>query len=204
MMLEMAYAYVLGLLSILSPCTLIIVPMMTSDLNAKLGRVLKFLAGIIVTFVVLGILSALTGKLLTNFFGPYLYLFAGAITLLAGLDRLNIIVLRLPSLFAGIRTRNTFLMGLVYGGVALSCVGPLLASVLAYITAKASVFYGFSMMFLFSLGFITPFVLFGFLIADQEISKKLIRHSLLVRKMGGLLLLLVSAYLWFIALRGVL
>ncbi len=204
MIAEIIYAYTLGLLSILSPCTFIIVPVMVSDLNAKLSKVIAFLGGITVTFAVLGVLSALTGKLLTNFMGPYLYLFAGLVTLLAGLNMLRIIDLHLPQLFTKVKTKNNFLMGLLYGGVALSCVGPLIASVLVYITAKASVLYGFLMMVVFSLGFITPFVLCGLIITDKNICGKITKYSFVIRKIGGVLLLLVSAYLFFVAFKGVL
>lgn len=202
-MIEFIYAYVLGLLSIMSPCTFIIIPIMTSDLNAKLRKIFCFLGGITVTFGVLGILSAVTGRLLTNFIGPYLYLFAGIVTLTAGLNMLNIIDLHLPVPLTNVKTKNNFLMGIIYGGVALSCIGPLIASVLVYITAKASVLYGFTMMYLFSLGFITPFILFGFLITDSNISRKLMRYSSIIRKFGGALLLFVSAYLLFVAFRGI-
>lgn len=204
MIAEIIYAYILGLLSILSPCTFIIVPVMVSDLNAKLSKVIAFLGGITITFGVLGVLSALTGKLLTNFMGPYLYIFAGLITLFAGLNMLNIIDLHLPQLFTKVRTKNNFLMGLLYGGVALSCVGPLMASVLVYITAKASVLYGFLMMGVFSIGFITPFVLFGLVITDKKVFEKITKYSLTIRKIGGVLLLLVSAYLLFVAFKGIL
>lgn len=203
MIAEMIYAYLLGLLSILSPCTFIIVPVMTSDLNTRLRKVLSFLGGITVTFGILGILSALTGKLLTNFMGPYLYLFAGIVTLIAGLSMLELIQINLPSLFTKVKTKNNFIMGIIYGGIALSCVGPLMASVLVYITVKANVLLGFIMMYIFSLGFITPFVLFGFLITDKRISQKLMKHSLKIRKIGGILLLMVSSYLLFVAFRGI-
>lgn len=204
MIAEMLYAYILGLLSILSPCTFIIVPVMLSDVNTRIVRVLSFLAGITVTFGVLGILVALTGKLLTNFMGPYLYLFAGIVTATAGLNMLGMIELNIPSVFTGMKTRNSFLMGLLYGGVALSCVGPLIASVLVYITVKASIVYGFLMMFTFSLGFITPFVLCGLFMTDEDVCRRLMKHSALIRKIGGNLLLLVSAYLLFVAFRGIL
>jgi len=204
MIAEIIYAYMLGLLSILSPCTFIIVPIMCSDLNTKIRKVLSFLGGITVTFGVLGILSALTGKLLTNFIGPYLYIFAGGVTLIAGLNMLGVIDMHLPSLFTKVKTKNNFLMGLLYGGVALGCVGPLIASVLVYITVKANVFYGFLLMYVFSLGFITPFILFGFLITDKKVCKRLMRYSPIIRKIGGVLLLLVAGYLLFIALRGIL
>lgn len=202
-MIEFIYAFVLGLLSIISPCTFIIVPIMVSDLDGKSRKILGFLGGITVTFGILGILSAVTGKLLTNFMGPYLYLFAGIITLVAGLNMLNVIDLHLPVLFTNVKTKNNFLIGLIYGGVALSCVGPLMAPVLVYITAKASILYGFLMMSVFSLGFITPFILFGFLITDNKVSKKLMSYSVIIRKIGGVLLLLVSAYLFFVAFRGI-
>jgi len=203
MIIEIGYAYILGLLSIISPCTFIIVPIMMSDINSRIRKLLGFLLGIVVTFSVLGILSALTGKLLTNFMGPYLYLFAGIITLAAGLNMVGIILLRLPALFSRVKTKNNFLMGLIYGGVALSCVGPLMASVLVYITLKASLVQGLIMMSVFSLGFITPFLLFGLLITDKKFSAKLMKHSLTIRKMGGVMLILVSSYLLFIALRGI-
>ena len=201
MIAEIFYAYILGLLSILSPCTFIIVPVMASDLGAKLKKILSFFTGITITFGVLGILSALTGKLLTNFMGPYLYLFAGAITLIAGLNMLA--VFELPSLFANVKTKNNFLLGLIYGGVALSCVGPLMASILVYITAKASLLYGFLMMWIFSLGFITPFVLCAYLITDEKVCLRLMKYSSKIRKVGGVMLLLVSAYLLFVAFRGI-
>lgn len=204
MIAEIIYAYLLGLLSILSPCTFIIVPIMVSDPAAKLKKVLTFLGGITITFGVLGILSALTGKLLTNFMGPYLYMFAAIITLIAGLDMLNIIELHLPQLFTKIKTKNNFLMGLLYGGIALSCVGPLMASVLVYIVTKANIFYGFLMMYVFALGFITPFFLCGLIITDKKVCEKIIKHSLTIRKIGGVLLLIVSAYLFFIAFKGIL
>jgi len=204
MISEVIYAYLLGLLSILSPCTFIIVPVMLSDLNARLKKIMEFLGGITITFGVLGILGALTGKLLTNFAGPYLYLFAGIVTLVAGLNMLEIIELHLPLLFNRVKTKNNFVMGLIYGGVALSCVGPLMASVLVYIITKASVIYGLAMMYAFSLGFITPFILFGLIITDKKIYKRLMKYTLVIRKIGGVLLLLVSAYLLFVAFRGVL
>ncbi len=204
MMPEIMYAYLLGLLSILSPCTFIIVPIMVSDPTAKLRKILAFLGGITITFGILGILAAMTGKLLTNFMGPYLYLFAAIITLTAGLNMLNIIELRLPQLFTRIKTKNNFLSGLLYGGVALSCVGPLMASVLVYIVTKANIFYGFLMMYIFSLGFITPFILCGLIITDKKVCEKIMKHTLTIRRVGGVLLLLVSSYLFFIAFRGIL
>jgi len=196
------YAYILGMLSILSPCTFVIIPVITAEINTKLKRILQFLIGITITFTLLGLLSAVTGKLLTNFIGPWLYLFAALVTLIAGLDMTSIIKLKIPSLFKTYNRKNTFILGLIYGGVALSCIGPLLSAILVYITAKADIFYGSVTMLVYSLGFIVPFILFGILITDKDIVKKIIKHSLAIRKIGGVLLILVAGYLFFIASRG--
>ena len=201
-MLELFYAYVLGLLSILSPCSFIVVPVITSEINARLQRILKFLIGLAITFSILGILSAMTGRLLTNFLGPWLYLLSAIITLTAGLDMLNLIKLKIPNLFMAHKGMNTFVLGLIYGGVGLSCIGPLVSVILAYIVTKASILYGFIMMLIYSLGFVTPFVLFGILITDKEIIKKISKYSAAIRKAGGILLILVSGYLFYFALRG--
>lgn len=177
---------------------------MTAEVNTKIKRVFLFLLGIIITFSIIGVITGITGKLLTNFLGPWLYLFAGIITLISGLNLLDIIKINIPSLFSSHKTTNPFILGLIYGGVVLGCVGPLIAAVLAFIVAKATILYGFLMMLFFGLGFSTPFLLFGFLITDKEIQKKILKHTLLIRKIGGISLILVSLYLFFIASWGLL
>ena len=201
-MLVFLYAFLLGTLSILSPCSFIIIPVLTSEVDTKIQRILKFMFGIIIIFTILGILSAITGKLLTNFMGPYLYIFAAVVTLIVGLNTLNFIKLKIPNLFLRHEITNPFLMVLLFGGVALGCVGPLIGSVLALIIAKASIFYGFFTMLFFSLGFATPFILFGIIITDKNLAKKIMKHSLKIRRLGGILLILVSIFLFYTALRG--
>ncbi len=201
-MLEFISAYILGILSILSPCTLIIIPLLTAKADTKLKEILKFLAGLVITFTILGALSALAGKLLTNFMGPYLYLFAAIITFVSGLDLLNLIKLKIPHIFSPVQPQNNFFFGLIYGGVALSCLGPLLSIVLVYVVSKANIFSGMVMMLLYSLGFVTPLMLFGLLINDKSVAKRLMKHTLTIRKVGGIVLLLVSGYLFYLASRG--
>jgi len=196
----MAYAYVLGLLSILTPCTLIIVPVLTADITAKRNKIMSFLGGVLVMFGALGVLSAVTGKLLTNFVGPYLYLFAGIVTLVSGLYMLGVVKFGFSLKHGGVKT--TFAGGLLYGGVMLSCVGPLLASVMVYITATGSVMTGLVLMSLFSLGFLTPFILYGFLITDKKVVHKLMKYAPTIQKVGGVVLILVSAYLLWVAMGG--
>ena len=202
-MIEYFYAFVLGMLSILSPCTFIIIPVMLSNATAKLKKIVLFLSGIVTTFSILGVLSALTGKLLTSYIGDYIYLISASITLLMGLNLINVISLEIHSVFTRINSKNDFIIGMLYGGVVLSCIGPLLGAVLVYIVTKATILYGFTMMLSFSLGFIAPFIIFGTIITDKNVQSKLMHHHDIIRKLSGTILILVSTYLFFIGFRGI-
>ena len=204
-MIELLYAFLLGLLGVLSPCTFVIVPVIAAQAGSRFHRILKFMLGVVIIFTLLGALASLTGQLLTNFFiAGYLYLFAGIITLLSGLDLLQVIRFPFPTLFSMTRTKRPFIMGLLFGGVALGCIGPLLGAVLAFIVAKALFGLGLLIMLAFSLGFALPFVLFGFILTDKTTTKKLMKHMVLIRNIGGFMLLGVSVYLLFLGVRGLL
>jgi len=202
-MIEYFYAFILGMLSILSPCTFIIIPVMLSNVTSKIKKIVLFLSGIVATFSILGILSAITGKLLTSYIGDYIYLVSAFITLLMGLNLIGVISLKINSVFTSINSKNEFLVGMLYGGVVLSCIGPLLGAVLVYIVTKATIFYGLTMMLSFSLGFIAPFIIFGTIITDKGVQSKLMHHHDLMKKFSGTILILVSAYLFFIGFRGI-
>ena len=97
-MIEYFYASFLGLFSLLSPCTFIIIPVIISDIKNKLGSLVSFLLGIVATFSILGVLAVLTGKIITNFIGGWLYFIAGAITLISALKMLDILKFHIPIL----------------------------------------------------------------------------------------------------------
>jgi len=200
-MIEYFYAFLLGMLSILSPCTFILIPVMLSKVNDRIKDIILFLSGVIVTFVILGIITAVTGILLTSFIGNYIYLVSAVITLVLSLHILGIFRFNIPSL-SGMETKNNFIIGLLYGGVVLSCIGPLIGAVLAYIVAKAEIAYGISMMLVFSLGFVTPFLIFGGIITDKSVRQKIMQHSGFIQKISGLLMLFASLYLFWYGFGG--
>ena len=200
-MIEFISAFLLGTLSIFSPCSFVIIPIIASDLKAKLSRITLFLVGILTTYMLLGIGAIFTGKLLTSFLGGWLYVLAGSITLLAGLQMFGAFHIQLPSFQTS--AKSAYGKGIIFGGVILSCATPLLAAVLALITTAQNSLAGLFIMFLFSLGFISPFLVFSFLITDHQISDKILKYNNYITYMGGFLLIGVSLYLFYIALRGV-
>ena len=57
-------------------------------------------------------------------------------------------------------------------------------------------------MLFFSMGFILPFMLFGFIITEKTIRRKVLEHTKYIQPIGGTLLLGVSIYLFYFAVRG--
>ena len=203
-MIEILYAFLLGIFSILSPCSFIIVPVIAVQAGRRLQHLIQFLLGLVIVFSLLGALVAVIGKLLTNFIGAYLYIIAGVITLVSGLELLHVMRIPFPNIFSLRKSKQPFILGILFGGVALGCIGPLLGAILAFVLAKGQVITGAMLMFVYALGFILPLILFGYLITDKKIIKKVSTHFTAIRITGGIVLLLVSLYLLILGFRGIL
>jgi cytochrome c-type biogenesis protein len=133
----------------------------------------------------LGLSSALLGQIFTTAgssvisdspFGNIPNLIAGLIALLMGFYLLELIDVQFPSIDTFLNRNNnnnnnnesdnttpysSFLFGATSALVASPCSSPVLASLLAIISASGNPFLGISMLFFFSLGRSTPVVLAG-------------------------------------------
>lgn len=201
-MLSFVYAFSLGILSIASPCTFVMVPVILGKMRASTIEMLQFFSGVLFIFSFLGLVASLTGNIFTNALNRYIYLVAGMITLISGFTMLGAIRIEYPSLSLKFHKANSFLSGLIYGGAILGCIGPLLAAVLSFIVAAGNFAIGIFIMIFFSLGFLTPFIIFSVIVKDREVQKKIIQHSVLFQKIGGILMLSASVYLFYFGLRG--
>lgn len=197
MALELIYAYLLGIFSIASPCAFIIVPVLSAQ-AMRLRGTLVFLLGIVLSFGIAGALAAAIGKLVTNIFGQYVILLAASVTLLSALDLLGAFRIPFRPAFAGARAAGNFSQGMLFGGVSLTCIGPLMSAMLAYVLSTASIVQGFSLMLVYSLGFITPLLLFGVLLADADVRRRIRGSHAFIRRAAGCVLLLASLYLFLL------
>ncbi len=197
MALEILYAYLLGIFSIASPCAFILVPVLSAQ-AMRLRGTLVFLLGIVLSFGIAGALAAAIGKLVTNLFGQYVILLAASVTLLSALDLLGAFRIPFRPVFAGARAAGNFSQGMLFGGVSLTCIGPLMSAMLAYVLSTASIVQGFSLMLVYSLGFITPLLLFGVLLADADVRRRIRGSHAFIRRAAGCVLLLASLYLFLL------
>lgn len=196
------YAFILGILSIVGPCTFIMVPVILNKIKRSLIGVIYFFSGILLVFISLGIIASLTGIVFTNSVNRYLYFITGMVTLISGLGMLGAIKIEYPHLQEPNKNSHAFIDGLLHGGVILGCIGPQLASVLTFIIAQRNIVNGIFMIIFYGIGFITPFFIFGLIITDKVFQLKLMRQMMLIQRIGGILMLATSVYLIYFSLQG--
>jgi len=196
------YAFILGILSIVGPCTFIMVPVILNKIKNSLIEVIYFFSGILFIFISLGIIASLTGVVFTNSINRYLYFIAGFVTLISGLGMLGAIKIEYPHWQEPKKSSHAYIDGLLHGGVILGCIGPQLASLLTFIIAQRNAINGIFMIIFYGIGFITPFFIFGLILTDKVFQFKLMRHMTLVQRIGGVLMLAAAVYLIYFSLQG--
>ncbi|MDI9347726.1 MAG: protein-disulfide reductase DsbD [Methylacidiphilales bacterium] len=171
-----------GLLLGVTPCVYPMVPVLASMLTAKLANrssrvltVIFYVLGVAVMFSLLGVLSALLGKSLTNYFQQWQFLLFGAIFVgFFALAMFNLIEIKLPQnskINSLLQTSfnsayQRILFSFVIGGLSAlilsPCITPPMLSAILYIAEKGDVSYGAISLFVLAIGMSIPLILFSF------------------------------------------
>ncbi|MEQ1723086.1 MAG: cytochrome c biogenesis protein CcdA [Pseudobdellovibrio sp.] len=178
LLLSFLSVFIAGILTSFTPCIFPMLPITISILGYhadrknrlhNFSRALAYVFGIGITYASLGVIAALTGSL----FGSALsnkYVIFGFVALFftMALSMWGAFELQSP---AFIRNRfgtgksqglfGAFVMGLVAGVVASPCVGPVLVSILSYVSTTKDVVLGFSLLFTFAMGLGLIFIIIG-------------------------------------------
>ncbi len=178
-------AFVGGLLSFVSPCTLPILPAyfafaFQSGRRQIAANTLAFMLGLAAMFSILGAGASVIGRALQQN-TDLLLLLGGAAVLIFGVMSL------MGRGFGGMQqqqTRNTSLSGSFVFGVTFavgwtSCVGPILGTVLTLAATTASVGRGMMLLFIYTMGLGLPLILISTFFGRAS------RDSLLWRAMRG-------------------
>ncbi len=199
-------ALLAGLLSLLSPCVLPMIPAVTaSAMRASRTGVWFLAAGLALTFAIGGslltylLLSAGLGPEIMRTFAAYFMLAMGLVLSIDWLNQqfsmlLSRLTSRLPS--GGQVTENTdhpafqFVVGSSLGLVWLPCVGPTLGAAIALASTGQSMLMSFTVMLAFGLGTALPLVAIGYA-AGVKLSK-LRTSGKFGRKLLGYALLLIA------------
>lgn len=197
------YAIILGILSIIGPCTFIMVPVILDKIRNSFSQVIYFFSGILLIFVLLGIIASVTGIVFTNNVNRYLYFIAGVVTLVSGLKMLGAIKVEYPHFKEPDKTSHVFFDGILHGGVLLGCIGPQLAALLTFIIAQRNMLNGIFMILFFGLGFTLPFFIFGTIVTDQTVQLKVMKYTNSIQKTGGILMMGAATYLLYFSFQGI-
>jgi len=214
MLEKLPVAFLAGLVSVVTPCVLPLVPGYLSALSAvevaRLGerRVARrvvtasvpFVIGFTVVFVVLGAGAAAIGSTVDK--RSQLEI-AGFVLIVIGLAFLGVLPVTertvAPGLLQHARSSGSrFLLGGAFAVCAAPCIGTVLASILVLASSSGTIVRGVLLLVAYSLGLAAAFVAAGIAFAHAMAAFRWFRdHYYIVRGVSGVVLVTLGVLLFF-------
>ncbi len=161
-----------GVIAGLNPCCLPIYPaaagccavLRRETVHGNLGIATLFILGGSVVTTILGVISALAGKVFGQW-GSWPFYFVSVFPILFGLYLLKVLPLRLPT-FSGMSIKvngpfGAFIAGGMLGVVITPCATPMLAGLLSYVAITGDPLWGGILLFIYGIGLGIPIILVG-------------------------------------------
>ena len=174
-------AFIGGLLTLLSPCSVMLLPAFFSyafsDARKLIARTGIFYLGLITTLLPLGVLAGTLGSFVNQHRYTLVTVAAGIVIALGALMLLNV---PLPFLRGGQGSAEStspvsvYALGTVYG-LAGVCAGPLLGAVLTVAAVTGSALYGGLILLLFAAGMALPLLILALVWGRLPFVRRLIR-----------------------------
>ncbi|KQB84810.1 cytochrome c biogenesis CcdA family protein [Corynebacterium lowii] len=211
MELSLVGAFLGGVLTLLSPCSAMLLPAFFSYAFSRPTSLITstgvFYVGLITTLLPMGVLAGSVGALVsehreTFVMGGSLVVIALGIIMLAGIE------IPLPGnmgVAGGSSLAAVYVLGTIYG-LAGVCAGPLLGMVLTMAALSGNAIMGGITMLIFALGMAVPLVVLSLLWSRLPAIQNLVRprgvtvgrwHNSWNNIIGGLLTIAVGALMWF-------
>lgn len=176
-----------GVLTLLSPCSVMLLPAFFAYAFTRPGRLLAmtglFYLGLLTTLVPLGLLAGTVGAFFTVHRDVIIAVLSIAVIILGALMALGV---TMPALLRGETgagspesALSVYLLGTVYG-LAGVCTGPLLGAVLAMAAYGGSALYGALLLVVFAAGMVVPLVLLSLVWRRMPAARWLVRPRELV------------------------
>lgn len=205
-----AAAFIGGVISSISPCSLSMLPLIIGYIGGysdekpvkTLLQMIVFVAGTGIVFALIGAICAVTGKMFIG--NPYFALIVASIILIMGLKIVGLLEFELPPVINEIPKNNfnneflyPLILGAVFALIGTPCSTPILASIMAFASISAKISSAVIMLFLFSIGQGLILILAGFITSKIKTSEKFYQLSEKIMKFSGILLILVSLYIYY-------
>lgn len=196
-------AFGAGILSVLSPCILPLLPavLATSAGKNKL-RPLAIVFGVSISFTIMGVVSSAFGAVF-NAYTDQLKILAEILILIMGFALFfDISLFNAFSKFPLLGNMNEegsvsgFLLGLSLGVLWIPCVGPILGSILTMVALEGNAATGAFTLSIYSLGFAIPMLLLAYSAHFTSSKIRLIsKWDRIFKKGAGIVLILVGLYM---------
>ena len=209
--------YLGGLVISFTPCTYPLIPVTVGLIGAQ-GSSSKlrgfflslfYVAGIALTYSILGGAAALSGRI----FGqmqttPWTYFIMANLCLVMGLSMFDVFNISLPvphklMKLTGENNKkrflDNFLIGAVSGVVIGPCTAPALAVLLGYVAVKTNLLLGMSLLFVFALGMGTLLIIVGTFAGVIAALPKSGTWMTKIKFISGLILIGAAEYFLYIA-----
>jgi thiol:disulfide interchange protein DsbD len=206
-----------GLVISFTPCTYPLIPVTVGLIGAQ-GSSSKlrgfflslfYVAGIALTYSILGGAAALSGRI----FGqmqttPWTYFIMANLCLVMGLSMFDVFNISLPvphklMKLTGENNKkrflDNFLIGAVSGVVIGPCTAPALAVLLGYVAVKTNLLLGMSLLFVFALGMGTLLIIVGTFAGVIAALPKSGTWMTKIKFISGLILIGAAEYFLYIA-----
>jgi len=174
-----------------------------TSLKRSLAFSALFVLGLSITFTILGLISALMGRMLGDVGAFWKYLVAGVCLVmgfyLLGLLKFNFNLPKPTNVSKG-GPIGAFLLGLLFGVVSTPCAVPILAVLLAYVGSKGNIVYGGFLLLVYALGHSALILIAGTSMGAAKRlieSKGLRKTNQVLHKIAGVIIILVGAYFLF-------
>lgn len=210
-LLALGAMFVAGLATSLTPCIYPMIPITAGLLSAGgAGRsrartalhTACYVLGLALVYATLGLIAGLTGTLFgTISANPWAYFTIGNLLVLAALAMLDVIpvvaperVVRWAGSLGGGNAGAAFLLGATSGLVAAPCGAPAFAAVLTWVSTTRSAVWGFSYLFVFSLGMTAVLVLVGLASGTLASLPRAGQWMTWIKRAGAVVMLAMAEY----------
>ena len=174
-------AFIGGMISVLLPCTLAILPAFFAYTFKERTEITKmtlvFFAGFSSIFILLGIFASAIGQTLTSIQvadTKLLILVAGVFLIIFGI--MTILGKGFTFISIGKKTSHDifgiFSFGILFGLGWSACLGPVLAGILLIASTFHNYFYAGALLFFYSLGLFVPLFLISILFDKHKLTQK--------------------------------